>query len=191
MAWGHCWRYPGSMQAVHRWSEKVGSQLAPATTSTNLGTRSFLTKARWISSGVGKPSSSEPTVQRQWLRDALAVDRERNPTWQGCRSPFLNPTWFIIWGLGRRFHLGGEKKKYSTNKKSLKTHPSWSIPLLKFYSFLSLSLFFFMATPVIYGLSQARGQIGAAAAGLHPSYSNVGSEPCPRPTPQLTATPDP
>ena len=51
--------------------------------------------------------------------------------------------------------------------------------------------FFFRAVPVSYGCSQARGPIGAAAAGLHPSHSNVESEPCLPPTPQLTAMPDP
>ena len=42
-----------------------------------------------------------------------------------------------------------------------------------------------------YGDSQARGIIRAVAAGLHHSYSNTGSEPHLRPTPQLTATPNP
>ena len=37
---------------------------------------------------------------------------------------------------------------------------------------------------------EARGQIGATAAGLRRSHSNAGSEPSLRPTPQLTATPD-
>ena len=40
-----------------------------------------------------------------------------------------------------------------------------------------------------YGSFQARGLIGAAAAGLHHSHSNMGSEPHLRLTPQLTATP--
>ena len=35
------------------------------------------------------------------------------------------------------------------------------------------------------------GLIRAVAAGLRQSHSNTGSEPCLRPTPQLTATPDP
>ena len=43
------------------------------------------------------------------------------------------------------------------------------------------------ATPVIYGGSQARGQIGAVATGLHHSHSNARSEPHLRPTPQLMA----
>ena len=43
--------------------------------------------------------------------------------------------------------------------------------------FISFYLFFlFRATPVTYGSSQVRGRIGAAAAGLHHSHSNVGSE---------------
>ena len=41
------------------------------------------------------------------------------------------------------------------------------------------------------GGSQARGPIGAVAAGLHQSHSNSGSERRLQPTPQLTAMPDP
>ena len=41
-----------------------------------------------------------------------------------------------------------------------------------------------------YGGSQARGLIGAVAAGLHQSHSNLGSEPRLQSTPQLMATPD-
>ena len=48
----------------------------------------------------------------------------------------------------------------------------------------------FRATPAAYGGFQARGLIGAIAAGLHQSLSNGGSEPHLQPTPQLTATPD-
>ena len=65
------------------------------------------------------------------------------------------------------------------------------------FSFLSFFLFFFFclfrAVPVAYGLSQARGQIGAVAASLSHSHShsNVGSKPYLRPTSQLMATPDP
>ena len=49
----------------------------------------------------------------------------------------------------------------------------------------------FRAAPVAHGGSQARGPIGAAAAGLHQSHSKAGSEPRLQPTPQLMATPDP
>ena len=49
----------------------------------------------------------------------------------------------------------------------------------------------FRAAPVAYGGSQDRGEIGAAAASLHHSHSNTGSEPHLQPAPQLTATQDP
>ena len=45
--------------------------------------------------------------------------------------------------------------------------------------------------PAAYGVSQARGQIGALAASLHHSHSNAGSEWCLQPIPQLEAMPDP
>ena len=48
-----------------------------------------------------------------------------------------------------------------------------------------------MAAPVAYGGFQARGLIGALAAGLHQSRSNTRSEPSLRPIPQLTTMPDP
>ena len=59
---------------------------------------------------------------------------------------------------------------------------------VSFYSNLPLFFFFFLvfrATPVAYRGSQARGRIGAAAAGLCHSYSNTRSKTCLLPTPQL------
>ena len=53
------------------------------------------------------------------------------------------------------------------------------------------SFFLFRASSAAYGGSQARGPIGATAAGLHQSHSNMESELCLQPTPQLTATLDP
>ena len=62
----------------------------------------------------------------------------------------------------------------------------------RFGTFLFFLVFCpFRAAPSAYGGSQARGLIGATAAGLYHSHSNTGSEPCLRPTPQLMATPDP
>ena len=43
--------------------------------------------------------------------------------------------------------------------------------VLDFFSFV-----FFRAVPTAHGGSQARGGIGAAAAGLHHSHSSAGSE---------------
>ena len=48
----------------------------------------------------------------------------------------------------------------------------------------------FSAEPMAYGGSRAKSWIGAIAAGLHHSHSNVGSEPCLWLTPQFTATTD-
>jgi len=47
------------------------------------------------------------------------------------------------------------------------------------------------SAPETFGSSQASGGIGPAAASLHHSHNNTGSEPHLRPTPQLTATLDP
>ena len=75
------------------------------------------------------------------------------------------------------------------------TFESYSLPShvrnYDFISFLfSFSFFFciFKAIPAEYGGSQARGLIGAVAAGLHHSRSHAGSEPHLLPTPQLMAT---
>ena len=58
--------------------------------------------------------------------------------------------------------------------------------------FFFFDLFSFSrAAPAAYGVSQARGLIGAVAASLRQSHSNTGSEPHLQPTPQLTATLDP
>ena len=51
----------------------------------------------------------------------------------------------------------------------------------KAVSFFSFSFCLFAvswAAPTAYRGSQARGRIGAAAAGLRQSHSNTGSEPC-------------
>ena len=50
---------------------------------------------------------------------------------------------------------------------------------------------FFRATLATYESSQARGQIGATAAGLQPSHSNSRFEPHLQPTPQPMAMLDP
>ena len=53
------------------------------------------------------------------------------------------------------------------------------------------SLLSFEDCTVAYGGSQARGLIGATAAGPYHSHSNEGSKLCLWPAQQLTATPDP
>ena len=68
--------------------------------------------------------------------------------------------------------------------------------LTKIKKIFKCNFFFFFffaiswAAPAVYGGSQARGPIGAVAAGLHQSHSNAGSDQRLQPTPQLAATPD-
>ena len=54
------------------------------------------------------------------------------------------------------------------------------------FTFFCFVLFFRVA-PTACGGSQARGLIGAVAAGLCQSHSNASSEPSLRPTPRLMA----
>jgi len=68
--------------------------------------------------------------------------------------------------------------------------------ILLFYFILFYFILFYFILPIratlmAYGSSQARGWIGATAAGLRHSHNNMGSEPCLWPTPQLMETLDP
>ena len=63
--------------------------------------------------------------------------------------------------------------------------------VLRLHLKIIIIFFLFGAAPAAYGSSQARGWIRAAAARLHHSRSNVGSEPCLCSIPQLMATPNP
>ena len=88
------------------------------------------------------------------------------------------------------FHLGLSCLRFSQFLRPvvlcLAKFGNFSVIYLHTFSFL-----LFRAAPVAYGDSQARGQIGAVAAGLHHSHSNTRPKPHLRPTPQLTATLDP
>ena len=83
-------------------------------------------------------------------------------------------------------------------KKKRKTlqlcHPRQTSKM-EFFVFCFFGLFVFVVvvaiSPAAYGGSQARGRIRAVATGLHHSHSHARSEPRLRPTPKLTAMPDP
>ena len=96
-------------------------------------------------------------------------------------------------GQGSNSHYGSDLShssdlsQRSDNARSL-TH--WAIAELQFFNLFFFSLLF-RAVSMACGSSQARGLIGAVAAGLHYSLSNARSKPHWQPTPQLRATPDP
>lgn len=71
------------------------------------------------------------------------------------------------------------------NLQSQIAHRLTTVSLFPFYFCL------FRVAPTAYGGSQATGQIGAVATGLHHSHRNVRSEPPLQPAPQLTAALDP
>ena len=76
----------------------------------------------------------------------------------------------------QKFLGQGSNTCYSRNQSHSRDNPG-SLTRYTTRELPSLSLFLlFRATPVAYGSSQARGPTGAAAAGLHHSHSNMGSE---------------
>ena len=79
--------------------------------------------------------------------------------------------------------VGGQKVNKRIKEKAD------SLFIMDFF-FLSIFFLLFRAEHMAYGSSQARVQIGAAAAGLHHRHINTGSEPHFL-HPQVMATPDP
>ena len=92
-------------------------------------------------------------------------------------------------------HLWWEEEHLFPNGNGLGMRYGWFTMLSQFllgFRFMSTYIFknftflliFFRTTPTAYGISQARGQIGAAAASLHHSHSNTKSELCLQSAPQ-------
>ena len=83
---------------------------------------------------------------------------------------------------------------YCTTRELQSIHSLINYLLTVESSFFIFYFYFFAiswAAAEAYGVSQARRLNEAVAASLHQSCSNAGSKLCLRPTPQLTATPDP
>ena len=78
-------------------------------------------------------------------------------------------------------HTAGDWERWDLNPFSF----------LFFFLFLFGLFAFSRAAPAAYRGSQARGPVGAVAAGPHQSHSSARSELHLRPTPQLMAVPDP
>ena len=100
-----------------------------------------------------------------------------------------------MWRLDQvapRFHGMRENTKYNIATQKRK-EGFWvaKCTMSTFYYLLYFIFCLLRAALAAYGGSQARGPIGAVAAGLCHSHSNSGPEPCGRPTTQLRAMPDP
>ena len=76
------------------------------------------------------------------------------------------------------------------NMDSLNQAGLLNVGIFHYFNFFCLFAFS-RADPAAYGGSQARGLMGAVAAGLRQSHSNVGSKLRLRPIPQFTAMLDP
>ena len=77
--------------------------------------------------------------------------------------------WLVFHPSPGNFHMPWvwQKKNFWLN---LKRQPN--------FSFFLFSFLLFKAIPAVYRTSQARGQIGAAAASLCHIHNNAGSQPC-------------
>ena len=96
-------------------------------------------------------------------------------------------------GLGERLGISGRNSSRLSRgmgREQVSRHPTAGCPAAPHIagcsrtfqspissSSSSSSFCLFRATPMAYGSSQARGQVGAVAAGLHHSHSNARSEP--------------
>ena len=123
-----------------------------------------------MSCGVGHRHSSDLALLWLWRRQA-AIAPIRPLAWDPPHA------------------MGVALKKRQKNPPELAPLDKEAIQLIHKAFFVLFCLF--RAALVAYGGSQARGRIGAVAAGLHHSYNNAGFELCLQPTPRLTATPDP
>ena len=124
----------------------------------------------------GHPHSSKGCQGRgcRWMRESVGRSLEMN-------SPF--PKGGVAFGKAERMPSQGLPFQVDLGKQ-----PPGTCSTCK--TFLCVSVYF-RATPVPCGGSQARSGIEAAVASLHHSHSNARSKLWLRPTPQLTATPDP
>ena len=150
---------------------------------------------RWASPGPGEQLGTgslglQPSVRSDCCSppppEAPSIIGTARPDGRHCVCLQIHP--LVVWrghrGLERKAgysHPGHPPAGTSQNPVFFAPSPSSS----------SSPFCLFRAAPVAHGGSQAKGRIGAAAAGLHHSHSNMGSEMSLRPTPQLTATPDP
>ena len=90
---------------------------------------------------------------------------------------------------GCLFHVSPSQHSRDATDSAVPQRELHKFLLFLFYVFIYFLLF--RATPGAYGSSQARRQMGIAAAVLHHRHSNARSKPRLRPAPQIMAMLDP
>ena len=122
----------------------------------------------------------------QWLKTTciyyLRFQQVRSLKWvSGDRNRGVDRAIFLPEALGKNLFPGLSSFSWLLAFLGSRSPSSFKASNGGLSSSLSPFFFFFFclfrAAPVAYGSSQARGQIGAAAASLHHSHSNEGSEP--------------
>ena len=127
--------------------------------------------------------------ENQWER---FVQPPGGSSGSGCHK-----WWMLVTFSTKAIHLSLWIYRSRKGEFAEKALPFWTqckglFKIIDCLSFLFFSFFFFFFCflglhPEAYGGSQARGQVGAVAAGLCQSHSSLGSKPRLQPTPQLTA----
>ena len=127
----------------------------------------------------------------RWLEDIFLLLKKTRVQrcWNGkCQQSQHMPLKPVSW----LYHANIQMNQKLWRTYNGKSHFNCCLNIAKLFNLSFLIFFFFFkllfrVTPAACGSSQARGQIGATAAGPCHSQSNAGSEP----RPQLMAMPDP
>ena len=153
---------------------------------------------QWLARLYLNPNNG--TIQPLWFhgarRDSPALTRGADWTLRISVRELTALDWpkfpgLLVAGVWRVWPLGSTGRKLIGGGARVLLPLLFLLPLV--FPLPSSSSFFwlFRAAHGAYGSSQARGPIGAATARLDHSHSNTASEPHPKPTSQLAATPDP
>ena len=129
--------------------------------------------------GQRDKSICDRNLTKPWLTSWGALEHEQPLTAvPGCMEkvflPLPQPDVGCMWS-GKGVIVGPHTSLQLKQSLSLPELTAWATNL---FIFIFLIFYLFGATFAAHGGSQARGQIGAVAAGLHHSHSNARTEPC-------------
>ena len=146
--------------------------------------------AQWLSQdpraailGDRSPGPQGPHSECSWLQTGSQQASASHPTPPSPTHPYQDPSLFSTHLATGQQHRPSQAIQYKTASLAHRSHrhvlrSSLHLFAMLFFFFLFLSFCLFRAIPAAYGDSQARGLIGAVAAGLCQSQSHRGSESC-------------